>query len=89
MQVKVDYSKQFLKNYLKRISPHNKIEKQFKNRLLLFKNNPQNSVLRDHKLSGSKKDLRSFSITGDIRVIYYKKGNILKFVDIGSHSQVY
>ena len=89
MQVKVDYSKQFLKNYLKRIAPSKKIKQQFQARLLMFKEDSKNPLLKDHKLSGSKKDLRSFSIAGDIRVLYYRKGNVVKFVDIGSHNQVY
>jgi len=57
--------------------------------LELFKINPQNPILRDHALKGDKIGLRSFSITGDYRVIYYIEDETAYFLDIGTHAQVY
>jgi len=55
----------------------------------MFTNNSKDPILRDHALGGKMKGFRSFSITGDIRVVYYISENIAYFVDIGSHNQVY
>ena len=43
----------------------------------------------DHKLIGSLEGFRSFSITGDIRVVYRKDGAEIELYDIGTHNQVY
>lgn len=83
------YSKQFQKNFIKRISHNRKLAEQFQQRLNLFFRDTKNPVLKDHKLKGSKKYLRSFSITGDVRVLYYQKGDYINLVDIGTHNQVY
>lgn len=85
----VKYSKEFLKNYKKRILPNKKLVEQFEQRLTLFLQSPKDFTLRDHKLKGAKRDLRAFSITGDIRVVYYYQSDFLVLVDIGSHNQVY
>jgi addiction module RelE/StbE family toxin len=60
----------FDKNFSKRINPNKKLIKQFQNRLTLFRDNPQHPILKDHQLTGSKKDFRSFSLTGDYRIVY-------------------
>ncbi len=47
-------------------------------------------ILKTHKLSGRLKDLWSFSLSGDIRVIFDKiVKEIIILVDIGSHSELY
>lgn len=81
--------RQFKKHYQKRISPHPKLDRQFETRLRLFLKDPYTPLLADHGLTGSLKGLRSFSVSGDIRVIYLiKKGDLILF-DIGTHNQVY
>lgn len=62
---------------------------QFEKQLNKFITNPSDSTLRDHKLSGKKKNFRAFSITGDVRVVYTIVENELWLFDIGSHNQVY
>ncbi len=79
----------FLKNYKKRILPNKNLDKEFEKRLSLFLQNPRISILRDHKLVGSKRGFRAFSVTGDIRVIYQIEKNCLMLYDIGTHNQVY
>ncbi len=85
----VDRNKDFIKHYERRIKPDTKLSKRFDERLILLISNPSNPELKDHKLTGEKEGYRSFSITGDIRVIYRIEGNILKLYDIGTHNQVY
>lgn len=87
--MRVIYTKNFLKNYSKRIARNLKLEKKFKDRLKLLLVNPENPILKDHRLTGALKYFRSFSVTGDIRVVYRKDANNLYLADIGTHNQVY
>jgi len=57
--------------------------------LITFLEKPDNPILKDHKLVGKMAGFRSFSITGDLRVVYRIKGNSLQLYDIGTHNQVY
>lgn len=88
--MEITYSLQFKKNFNKRISKGSQLEKRYKERLALFIKNRKSPILRDHKLTGKKKSFRSFSITGDFRVIYFPESeDIVTFIDIGTHNQVY
>ena len=87
--MKVFYHKTFRKNFKKRISHKPNLINKFKERFKLFLQDPSNQFLKDHKLVGRKKDYRAFSITGDIRVVYYVREEIAYFVDVGTHNQVY
>ncbi|MCI5108322.1 MAG: type II toxin-antitoxin system mRNA interferase toxin, RelE/StbE family [Candidatus Pacebacteria bacterium] len=67
-----------------------KIQKELARRLTIFMNDVHDPFLRTHKLSGKLKDLWSFSVSGDIRVVFdmsYREVAIL--IDIGSHSDLY
>ena len=90
--MKIRLHPRFKKNYKIRISLNHKLSLQTKERIELFRSDPNNPILKDHTLIGAKKGLRSFSITGDIRIIYQpadtENGEII-FYDIGSHNQVY
>lgn len=79
----------FKRSYKKRIFHDNNLRKKTDERLRLFQQNPSLPLLGDHSLTGDMKGFRSFSITGDIRVIYYISDQIAYFVDISTHNQVY
>jgi addiction module RelE/StbE family toxin len=87
MQIK--YHREFLKNYKRRIAPNPKLVSQFQKQLERFIQNPKNPLLRDHKLVGEKLELRAFSITGDIRLVYKIVNDEIWLFDVGSHNQVY
>lgn len=87
--MKIDRHGQFVKHFKKRILPHPKLVIRFEKRLRLFFADPTNPLLKDHLLKGNKKNYRSFSIAGDIRVVYKIKGKTIQLYDIGSHNQVY
>lgn len=87
MKVKVHH--QFRKNYQKRIASNNLLDKRFKERLHLRLKDPTNAILKDHQLVGKLKQYRSFSITGDIRVVYKIENDNLLLYNIGTHNQVY
>lgn len=87
--MKILFHKNFLKNYHKRIAFNQKLDSHFKERFAIFQSNSKNSLLKDHRLTGKKKEYRAFSITGDIRVVYKIYGDTILFYDIGTHNQVY
>ncbi len=66
-----------------------KLRKAFDTRLKLFKRDSDYPLLHDHKLTGKLQGYRAFSVTGDVRTVYYVKNNTAYFVDIGTHNQVY
>ncbi|MBI2405186.1 type II toxin-antitoxin system mRNA interferase toxin, RelE/StbE family [Candidatus Gottesmanbacteria bacterium] len=87
--MKVEFTSSFIKIYKKRFFHLSSIREQFEERTRLFEKNPYNPILHDHALKGNKIGLRAFSITGDIRVVYYIHEEIAYFDDIGSHNQIY
>ena len=87
--MKIHFTKSFKKNYARRIHPYKNLEERFEDRYDLFMEDTSHPILKDHELSGKMKDHRAFSVTGDIRVVYYIHEDIAYFIDIGKHNQVY
>jgi mRNA-degrading endonuclease YafQ of YafQ-DinJ toxin-antitoxin module len=89
--MEVSYSDSFRKVFKKRIKS-TEIEPEFWIRMQLFINDPFDTKLKTHKLSGKLKDLWCFSIEYDLRVVFYftkDKPKKAVFVDIGTHDEVY
>ena len=87
--MKVLYHKKFNKNFRKRFGSNEAFCKRYEQRLALFRIDPQNPILKNHPLIGEKSGLYAFSITGDIRIVYYLEGETAYLLDIGTHNQVY
>ncbi len=87
--MKIESTESFIKIFKKRFSHREKIQKKFDERIKKFVENPYNPVLSNHALTGKLKGYRAFSITGDIKVVYYAYNNTAYLVDIGTHNQVY
>ncbi len=79
----------FEKHFKQRIGPNEKLTNQFKERLALFMAGDLGYPLHDHALTGKLAGKRSFSIAGDMRVIYIELEDSIVFLDIGTHNQVY
>jgi mRNA-degrading endonuclease YafQ of YafQ-DinJ toxin-antitoxin module len=89
--VEVSFSSSFRKAFKKRIKS-TESERDFWFRLDLFIIEPYNLKLKTHKLSGKLKDLWSFSLDYDLRVVFYftkDKPKKAVLVDIGTHDEVY
>lgn len=85
--MKIKYSRQFKKQYLK--APK-KIRNHFKNRRNLFLEDPHHPVLNNHKLKGKLRGYSSINVTGDWRALYSQSGRgIVIFEVFGTHSQLY
>lgn len=86
----IERSSSFKKAYRKRIVSNSKLVKAATYRIQLFGQNPTHPLLRDHALTGALHSYRSFSITGDLRIIYQRiDESTVCFLDIGTHNQVY
>lgn len=79
----------FKRAYKKHIANNDKLRLQVSERIALFQQNPAHPMLHDHMLKGKMIHLRSFSVTGDIRIIYFMEDDVAYFTDIGTHNQVY
>jgi len=82
----IRFHKKFKKRYIKLPS---QIQEKVDCAIFKFKNNPFESSLKNHKLSGHLKGKRSFSVTGDIRIIFEEWENYTEIImlDLGSHNQ--
>lgn len=87
--VNIRYTGQFIKHFNKRIEPYPHLKAKSDDRIKIFLDNPGDPILKNHNLKGNKTGLKSFSITGDIRIVYSQNNSTIYFLDIGSHNQVY
>lgn len=88
--IEVSFSSSFRRAFKKRIKGNTELESKFWAKIEIFTNNPFDSSLRTHKLSGKLKDLWSFSVGYDQQVIFYfTDGGNAVFIDIGNHNEVY
>lgn len=54
-----------------------------------FAADPQDSLLRTHKLKGDLAAYWAFSVDEDLRVLFRSDGDEVFLVNLGSHDQVY
>jgi len=88
--IKIAFSSSFKRAFKRRIAGNVEREERFRTKLESFTNNPFETTLKTHKLSGKLKDYWSFSIEYDLRIIFYFSDNEnVIFVDIGSHKDIY
>ena len=76
--------KNFRKHFKTRILHNKNLVTKFEERLKLFRENPRNPVLKDHKLTGDMKDYRAFWVAGNVRVSYKIKGDTIELYDFTS-----
>lgn len=88
--MKINLHPVYLKHYKKRIIPNSSLDKRAAGRIKIFTLDSHHPLLKDHQLSGAKRHLRAFWITGDIRITYKMLSlDEVEFMDIGTHNQVY
>lgn len=86
---KIAFSSSFKKAFKKKLKSNPLVEEVFWEKVDIFLSDPFDQRLRTHKLSGKLKNLWSFSLGYDYRVIFYFEGEQAIFIDIGSHDEVY
>ena len=79
--------KNFKKKF-KKLSP--KIQSQFLERVGLFLNNKCHLTLNNHSVDPTYPHWRSINVSGDYRALYEEKSdNLVVFMTIGTHSELY
>ncbi len=90
MSIKIGFSSSFKKTFKKKTYKNKNLEQKFWINLERFENNPFESSLKTHKLSGKLEGLWSFVVEYDCRVIFkFLEENKVLLIDIGSHDEVY
>ena len=89
--VEVTFYSSFKRAFKKKVKTRKAIENLFWEAVSIFVKDPFHHSLRTHKLSGKLKDLWSFSVEYNLRVLFYFEENNTKaiFMDIGTHDEVY
>jgi len=82
----VIFNKSFYKDYEKLPK---KIQDKFWNRLEIFKENKTNKILNNHSVDKAFTNCRSINVTGDYRAIFKEYDDMVVFVNIGTHSELY
>ena len=81
-------------NFLKQLKKSDvRIRKAFKQRILLFEQNPNDLELNNHSLHEPYQGYRSIDITADYRAIYkeviQEDDTYIYFTSFGTHTQLY
>jgi len=84
--MKILFHKNFNKKYANLLPS---IKQKFKERNILFLEDPFNSLLNNHSVEKVYPNCRSINITGDYRAIFRHQGEDIEFITIGTHSQLY
>lgn len=84
--MRIKLHKNFEKHYKKlRVNEKQK----FKERRDLFLQDEFNPILNNHSLKGKYLGHRSINVTGDLRAIYKRDKDLIIFVSIDTHSNLY
>ena len=88
--IEVSYSSAFKKSFKKLIKGNNKLETLFFEKLETFINNPYDTRLKTHQLSGKLEGIWSFSLNYKLRITFtFVKPNKAIFEYIGPHDIIY
>jgi addiction module RelE/StbE family toxin len=84
--MQIEYHRTFRKRFPRLPS---KVKEQFYERLELFMRNKFEKALNNHSVGAAYPGCRSINVTGDYRAIYSEASDIIIFITIGTHSQLY
>ena len=86
--MKIKYHKNFENGFKKLNSP---LRSKTVSAIQKFAKNPLDKTLKNHPLKGKLAGKRSFSVTGDVRIIFEEEDDyvLVIILDVGTHNQVY
>ena len=84
----IDFANTFLKQ-LRKLSRQDRV--RVDRTIQIFRENPFDLSLRNHKLKGNQKNIRSISAGYDLRLLYREENDhaIVLFIEVGTHEKVY
>ena len=81
--MRIEYTKKFARQYRKLSLP---VKQAAEKRESIFRSNPKDHRLKTHKLKGNLKDLWSFSVTHEHRILFeFIEDDVVLFHEIGDH----
>ena len=83
----IRYSNQFIRSYKQRIASDERLKRDFRESVEAFLEH--RALVYDHALTGVMQGKRAFSINKAYRVVYLEREDYYRFVDVGTHEQVY
>ncbi len=84
--MQITFHKQFKKRFDKLPK---KIKDHFYSRLDLLIKDKDHIQLNNHSVDKAYNECRSINVTGDYRAIFKEEPNLVIFIDIGTHSELY
>ena len=84
--MRIGYKKRFLKK-LKKSSP--KLREQFQEHLDMFLEDKFNPILENHSVDKAYPGCRSINVTGNYRALFQEVGDVVIFVELGTHLELY
>lgn len=66
-----------------------KMQERFYERLELFVQDKFSRVLNNHSVDRAYPNCRSINVSGDYRAIFEDQGELIIFINIGTHSDLY
>lgn len=88
--IEIIWDDTFLKILRKWRKKHPDLIAKFEEKLNIFVQNPFETSLRTHRLSGDLKDLWGMSITYQYRLVFkFLPENKVLLIDLGTHDEVY
>lgn len=88
--VNIRLGKIFNQQYRMLILQNPELGQHIDQKILQFKNNPNDTRLKNHALKKRMRGKWAFSIAPDIRIVYEKIGiKTVRFLAIGTHEEVY
>jgi mRNA-degrading endonuclease YafQ of YafQ-DinJ toxin-antitoxin module len=84
----IEFANTFWKQ-LRRLSPEDRV--RVDQTIQIFRTNPFEPSLKNHKLQGVQKGIHSISAAYDMRLLYVEKNGhaFVLFVKVGTHEDVY
>jgi mRNA-degrading endonuclease YafQ of YafQ-DinJ toxin-antitoxin module len=89
MPLEIKFSPNFVKKLKKYKQKKPEIALSFQKKFVIFQNNPRDSRLKTHKLSGRLNGAFAFSVFYDIRAVFTWEGQEVVFRVIGTHDEAY
>jgi len=83
----IRYSNLLVRHYKLRIARDEHLKRDFRESVVTFLDN--RAVVNDHALQGAMQGKRAFSINTAYRVVYVEREDYYRFLDVGTHEQVY
>ena len=84
--MRVSASSHFLRRARKLKPPRDQL---LRAALRRFEDDPQDPLLRTHKLKGDLADYWAFSVDDDLRVLFRWDGEVCFLLGLGTHDEVY